>query len=1048
MNILGEVCMKKRLSVLLSIIIVLSICAPITSVMAEEARKQSALKTGKEIAALCNEYDNYNELDSTDEQTINTRLIVKSDDKIEQYDAIDSVYGFGYVFLQYADENNAEKALHNYENSGYIVSYDSLANCTDSANHQEWGDNWSYERVDSDSALDYYKLKAKPTINIAVVDSGINYNHELFKNRITRTKFNSSASGEANNEIDDYGHGTEVAGVIANSTPSNVKISSYKVMDSKGYGSSSTIVAACSYIEELNNKPDIINFSLGLKTGVIIESVIDELVNQGITVVAAAGNDNREVFEAPGKCESAITVAAFDYYNKPCSFTNYGQVVDISAPGEYIYTADMSKKNAYTFSLGTSLATPFVSAAAAYVLMENRKYTPQQVKQELIDTAMPFKKSSCFNLYGAGMVNFSNIINGSRCKDVTTNYQSGVYRDDISVELKCANTLVDIYYTTDGTLPTKERGTKYTEPIAVTDSTRIIAAAFARAGTSMHSKFTSLDYYILKNNEPEYIVDRNGSILNYLGSDTDLVVPDNINGIQPTSISQKCFWNQNINSIKLPDSVTDIEKYAFYGTELSSIEGNNVENINECSFYECEKLSNIKFPELRYIGKQSLYGCNTLSNIDLSNVKEIGSEALYGCKSLPKQPDFSSVDWVAEKGLAGTYFSTIHLPNCTRADDNAFDGCTAEEIVLNKAKSIGSNAFNNCKNLKVLYVPNAQDLSGRFNGCSNLNMIFAPKATYITLSIPNNTTIYCSDKLTGVDFFDDYKDYKYTFISPEYTPGLNEADRDGYTDRFIRVESDKFAQSKGAQIRTKDNGLRFGFEFDENNIAFDFKKYAESIDYGFVYTFDSYENKNDFQKNYYLRANRNNVFVKSANKRNVEGTVSTYNAVFTGITKDHYNNEITARAYVCIDGMYFYSPVITRSYSSASSADDYIGIEEADNDIVFVHEHSFVKSIISPKCVEKGYTLYKCSKCTESYTENYIDALGHNYKFVSADNSELTYKCSDCDSTVTKTKSELPIFIDYVNTKVVRGNDNMYLDLNNDGYINAKDYALLNKISN
>lgn len=1038
--------MKKRLSVLLSLIIVLSVCAPITSVMAEEARKQSVLKTSKEIAALCNEYDNYS--NSNDGDKIDNRLIVKTNDNIDEYGAVDSVYGFGYAFLQYADENNAEKALHNYEDSGYIVSYDSVANCTDSANHQEWGDNWSYDRVDSDSALDYYKLKAKPTINIAVVDSGINYNHELFKNRITRTKFNSSASGEAKNEIDDYGHGTEVAGVIANSTPNNVKISAYKVMDNKGYGSSSTIVAACSYIEELNNKPDIVNFSLGVETGVIIESVIDELVNQGITVVAAAGNDNREVIKAPGKCESAITVAAFDYYNKPCSFTNYGQVVDISAPGEYIYTADMSKENAYTFSLGTSLATPFVSAAAAYVLMENRKYTPQQVKQELIDTATPFKKSGCFNLYGAGMVNFSNIINGSRCKDVTTNYQSGVYRDDISVELKCANSLVDIYYTTDGTLPTKERGTKYTEPIAVTDSTRIIAAAFARAGTSMHSKFTSLDYYILKNNEPEYIVDRNGSILNYLGSDTDLVVPDSINGIQPTSISQKCFWNQNINSIKLPDSVTDIEKYAFYGTELSSIEGNNVENINECSFYECEKLSNIKFPELRYIGKQSLYGCNTLSNIDLSNVKEIGSEALYGCKSLPKQPDFSSVDWVAEKGLAGTYFSTIHLPNCTRADDNAFDGCTAEEIVLNKAKSIGSNAFNNCKNLKVLYVPNAQDLSGRFNGCSNLNMIFAPKATYITLSIPNNTTIYCSDKLTGVDFLDDYKDYKYTFISPEYTPGLNEADRDGYTDRFIRVESDKFAKSKGGQIRTRDNGLRFGFEFDETVIDFDFKKYAESIDYGFVYTFDSYENKNDFQKNYYLRANRNNVFVKSANKRNVEGTVSTYNAVFTGITKDHYNNEITARAYVCIDGMYFYSPVITRSYSSASSADDYVGIEEADNDIAFVHEHSFVKSIIAPKCEEKGYTLYKCAKCNESYTENYIDALGHNYKFVSADNSKLTYKCSDCDSTVTKTKSELPIFIDYVNTKVARGNENMYLDLNNDGYINAKDYALLNKISN
>ena len=165
----------------------------------------------------------------------------------------------------------------------------------------------------------------------------------------------------------------------------------------------------------------------------------------------------------------------------------------------------------------------------------------------------------------------------------------------------------------------------------------------------------------------------------------------------------------------------------------------------------------------------------------------------------------------------------------------------------------------------------------------------------------------------------------------------------------------------------------------------------------------------------------------------------------TGIPTEYINDKISARAYVNIDGMYFYSPVITRSYSSASNADDYVGIEEADNDIVFVHEHSFVKSVIAPKCEEKGYTLYKCAKCNESYTENYTDSLGHNYQFVSADNSILTYKCSDCDSTVTKTKSELPIFIDYVNTKAARGNDKMYLDLNNDGYINAKDYDYLIK---
>lgn len=1017
--------MKKRLSILLSLVIVLSICAPITSVMAEEARKQSVLKTGKEIAALCNKYDNYNELDSTDEQTINTRLIVKSDDKIEEYDAIDSVYGFGYAFLQYADDESAEFAKTQYENAGYTADYDSVitTSSTSIGSGGNWSDEWAYEETDAVSALDYYKSKIKPNINIAILDSGINYNHELFKNRVVRT--NADFATGTDDEMDKYGHGTNVAGAIAKSTPSNVKLSCYKIHNQNGEGTSAMALAAFEYIKQLSNKPDIINCSFVTRSG--LGTVVDELVDMGITVVAGAGNEGKEVYQQPAIFDSAITVAATNRYGSACGFSNYGSCVDIAAPGDYVYTADMSSNTAYEFASGTSLATPLVSAAAAYVLMENRKYTPEQVKQELIATATPFKKSSCYyGRYGAGIVNFSNIINGTRCKDVTANYISGAYRDNISVELKCANSLVDIYYTTDGTLPTEINGTKYTAPIDVTDSTRIIAAAFARAGSPFHSKFTYLDYYILEDGESEFVINNDGIIKAYLGNEANIVVPDVVNGKEPRKIGPQVFSNSNIKSIVLPDTVETIGESAFADTNLKSITANN----------------------LCFLNKKCFYNCNLLSNIDLSKVKEIGSEALFGCELLNQDLELSALDIIADNGLAGTYFSTIHLPNCTRADDNAFEGCTAEEIVLNKAKSIGSNAFNNCKNLKVLYVPNAQDLSGRFNGCSNLKMIFAPKATYITLSIPNNTTIYCSDKLTGADFLDDYKDYKYTFISPEYTPGLNEADRDGYTDRFIRVESDKFAKSKGGQIRTRDNGLRFGFEFDENNIAFDFKKYAENIDYGFVYTFDSYKNKNDFQKNYYLRANRNNVFVKSANKRNVEDSVSTYNAVFTGIPKDHLTDEVSARAYVCIDGMYFYSPVITRSYSSASSADDYIGIEEADNDIVFVHEHSFVKSIISPKCVEKGYTLYKCSKCTESYTENYIDALGHNYKFVSTDNLKLTYKCSECDSTVTKTKSELPIFIDYVNTKVMRGNDNMYLDLNNDGYINAKDYALLNKISN
>ena len=983
----------------------LSVIAPSTSVLAEEARKQSVLKTGKEIAALCNEYDNYS--NSNDGDKIDNRLMVKTNDRIDKYGAIDYVKGIGYYFLQYETKEKADFAKKKYKALNYTVNNDSVVKLCDTKlttlpQYRNWPEQWAYEETDAVSAVDYYTARIKPTINIAVIDSGVNYNHELLKYRVVRTKvdFSTENSGD---EMDTLGHGTNVAGTIAKSTPSNVKIYAYKFYDKNGYGTSSQIWSVVEYIKQSNKKPDIINCSFAdpMNTGIC------GLTNEGVTVVMAAGNDNKEITNQDFH-NGLITVGATNYYGEPCSFSNYGACVDISAPGEYVYTADMSSNTTYECVNGTSFSTPITAAACAYVLMEHSKYTPEQVKQEIKKTAIPFKKSDCYNeRYGAGIVNFSNIINGTRCKDVTANYISGAYHGSISVELKCANTLADIYYTTDGTLPSKTNGTKYTEPIKLTETTRINAVAFARGGTPFHSKFTTLDYYILKDGESEFVVDDGTyrcGIKAYLGNDTNITIPDKINGIEVASINERCFKDSNIESVTLPSSVTSIEQQAFYG-------------------------------------------CNNLKSINLSNVKTIGTEAFTNCPSLTDNIDLSSVNRVDNKGLAGTYFKTIDLPACESVGDSAFESCIAQEITLNKATDLGDNAFKNCSNLETLYIPMATSLD-RCDGCTNLQTIFAPMLESIIAGIPNNTTIYCTRFLSHVTFPDNFSEYKYTFVSPRHTSGLIVANYDGYQDRYNHICSDSIGESLGAQIRTRDNGLRFGFKLDDNNIGFDFKKYANTVDYGFVYTYKSFNDKDEDYINDFLQEFDDESSVKSATKRNVNGTVSTYNAVFTGIPAEHINDEISARAYINIDGMYFYSPVITRSYSSASNADDYVGIEEADNDMVFVHEHSFVKSVIAPKCEEKGYTLYKCAKCNESYTENYVDALGHNYKYVSAENLKLTYKCSDCDSTVIKTKSELPIFIDYVNTKVVRGNDNMYLDLNNDGYINAKDYALLNKISN
>lgn len=994
--------MKKRLSFLLSIIIVLSVCAPITSVMAEEARKQSVLKTGKEIAALCSEYDNYN--NTKDGDKIKNRLMVKTNDNIDKFGAIDYVKGIGYYFLQYETKEKADFAKKKYKALNYTVNNDSVVKLCDTKlttlpQYRNWPEQWAYEETDAVSAVDYYTARIKPTINIAVIDSGVNYNHELLKYRVVRTKVDFSTENRGD-EMDTLGHGTNVAGAIAKSTPNNVKIYSYKFYDKNGYGTSSQICSVVEYIKQSNKKPDIINCSFTNPIGTGIYG----LTNEGVTAVIAAGNDNKEITNQDFY-NSLITAGATNYYGEPCSFSNYGACVDISAPGEYVYTANMSSNTTYDCVNGTSLSTPITAAACAYVLMEHSKYTPEQVKQEIQKTAIPFKKSDCYNdRYGAGIVNFSNIINGTRCKDVTANYISGAYHGSISVELKCANTLADIYYTTDGTLPSKTNGTKYTEPIKLTETTRINAVAFARGGTPFHSKFTTLDYYILKNGESEFVVDDGTywcGIKAYLGNDTNITIPDKINGIEVGSINERCFKNSNIESVTLPSSVTSIEQQAFYG-------------------------------------------CDNLKSINLSNVKFIGTEAFTNCPSLTDNIDLSSVEMISERGLAGTYFKTMNLPKCTDIRDSAFEDCTMQKIVLNSAKNLGSNVFKNCKNLEMIYAPKVKGF-GECSGCTNLNLVFVPMAKGINVAIPNNATIYCSDKLTSIYFNKEYSDYKCTIVSPEYTPGLAIANSYGEEGRYIHISSDDFGVSKAGEYRRSDAGLRFGFTFDSSKIGFDFNEFAQNTEYGFVYSYNDFSGVSDSSKKERLRANKSNPLIKSADNRIVDGTVSTYNAVFTDIPAESAADGISVRSYFCIDGMYFYSPVVTYSLSSVS---DYSDNSEADNDIKYDHIHSYVKKNIGPFCATKGYTMYECNGCGKSYIVDYIEPVGHKYKFVDAKNGLLNYECPYCVNNITKSKSELPIFIDYVNTKVVRGNDNMYLDLNNDGYINAKDYALLNKISN
>ena len=127
--------------------------------------------------------------------------------------------------------------------------------------------------------------------------------------------------------------------------------------------------------------------------------------------------------------------------------------------------------------------------------------------------------------------------------------------------------------------------------------------------------------------------------------------------------------------------------------------------------------------------------------------------------------------------------------------------------------------------------------------------------------------------------------------------------------------------------------------------------------------------------------------------------------------------------------MYFYSPVATRSFSevetSTDPADKTDEITNYDNEIncLLEHEHIFIKTVISSTCEDKGYTLYTCEICDESYSEDYVDAIGHNYDFTGYNAGAYFYKCTDCSKTCSRSKNELPEFI------------------------NAKDFAEINRLA-
>ena len=294
----------------------------------------------------------------------------------------------------------------------------------DTAFASQWGLHNTGQRGTPDADIDAPEAWASGTgsasVIVAVIDTGVNYNHpDLAGNIFTnpgetgtdadgRDKRSNGIDDDGNGFVDDWhgwdfvgsgdndpydghGHGTHCAGIlgaVGNNTRGvsgvswNISILPLKSLNDQGSGRDSDIIEAFLYAESMGIK--ITSNSYGDSADNL--ALEDVIAQSGMLNVFAAGNsgDDSPQYPAYNSSDNIIAVAATDYNDNLASFSNYDQIhVDLAAPGVQIIS---TYQNAYSYSDGTSMATPFVAGAAALISVKRPDYSPLQIKQVLLNS--------------------------------------------------------------------------------------------------------------------------------------------------------------------------------------------------------------------------------------------------------------------------------------------------------------------------------------------------------------------------------------------------------------------------------------------------------------------------------------------------------------------------------------------------------------------------------------------------------------------------------------------------------------------------------------
>jgi serine protease len=286
-------------------------------------------------------------------------------------------------------------------------------------NDQFFGFQWHMQNIQMPLAWD---LSTGQEVVVAVIDTGIDFSTPDMANTKRRTGYDFA--NDDTDATDDHGHGTHVAGTIAQSTNNGTGVTGVafdaqllpvKALGSDGNGSYANIIKGITFAVKQGAK--VINMSLaGRRGSQALQEAVQYAHSQGVIVVAAAGNSNGSIEFPAAYDDFVIAVGATRLDNTRARYSNFGPELDLVAPGgdvnvdqnEDTYgdgvlqqTFKTPGEYTYLFFEGTSMASPHVAGLAALILSRKPSASPADVESLMVQTALGLGPA---NEYGAGLI--------------------------------------------------------------------------------------------------------------------------------------------------------------------------------------------------------------------------------------------------------------------------------------------------------------------------------------------------------------------------------------------------------------------------------------------------------------------------------------------------------------------------------------------------------------------------------------------------------------------------------------------------------------------